>query len=260
MPTALIIDDEPEANLLLARLIEFRGYRVDSVFSGSEALTYLAANRPDIIFLDLMLPEVNGYDVCRTIKSDPRLCLIPVVIVTARLAAENRSRSYRLGAHSYIGKPYTPDQIFAALASGEAWRSDLEQCGDRGEIFLGEDDEDRLERDLARLRCLLCARTMLGEEAIERVASILRLIGQDAWRWGRRNRVDRVATMSYRIAPDRLDLTVHDEAGWLTGAHFTEVSAGFDPRLDEAFEEAGLSPSGDEIHLVKYLSRRETAG
>jgi CheY-like chemotaxis protein len=256
MPTALIVDDEPEANLLLARLIEFRGYRVDSVFTGAEALTYLEANRPDIIFLDLMLPEVNGYDVCRTIKSDPRLCLIPVVIVTARLAAENRSRSYQLGAHAYVGKPYTPDQIFAALASGEASRSELEHCGDRGELCLGGDD-DRLERDLSRLLCLLCARTLLDEEAIGRIAAVLRRIGQDARRWAQRNRVPRVATMYYQIDQDRMTLTVRDESGWFAGGDFTEASAGFEPRLDDTFEEAGPSESGDEILLVKHLARRE---
>ena len=115
MPTALIVEDEPEANKLLGMLLRLRGYRTESAFTGKEALQIVEKRQPDIIFLDLMLPDLNGYEICKILKSSRGTSLIPLVIVTARIAAENRIESFCLGADDYIAKPYTPDQIFQAL-------------------------------------------------------------------------------------------------------------------------------------------------
>ena len=68
MPTALIVEDEPEANKLLAMLLQLRGYRTESAFSGAEALEKIRDHAPDVVFLDLMLPDMDGYEVCRSLK------------------------------------------------------------------------------------------------------------------------------------------------------------------------------------------------
>ena len=125
MPTALIVEDEPDANALLSMLVRLRGYRTESALGGSEALRLLDRCRPDVVLLDLMLPDIDGFEVCRTIKADRETALIPVVIVSATRASENESRSYGAGANDFVPKPYTPDQIFRALEAAEAWRRDL---------------------------------------------------------------------------------------------------------------------------------------
>src|SRR3954453_5250550 len=107
MPTALIVEDEPEANLLLAMLVQLRGYQTESAFTGGEALEKARRRCPDVVFLDLMLPDINGYDVCRPLRAERTTGAIPVVMVTARLAAENRVQGFRVGATEYIPKPYT---------------------------------------------------------------------------------------------------------------------------------------------------------
>lgn len=123
MPNALIVEDEPEANRLLAMLVQLRGYTTRSAFSGSEALAAVEEGSPfDVVFLDLMLPDTNGFEVCRQIKARPESSSIPVVMVTARLVEENRARSEQVGADGFIPKPYTPNQIFDALASADAIR------------------------------------------------------------------------------------------------------------------------------------------
>src|SRR6478672_3266223 len=119
MPTALIVEDEPEANHLLSMLVQLRGYRTESAFTGGEALEKVDRQPPDIVFLDLMLPDINGYEVCKTLKTQKATSLIPIVMVTARIAAENRLQSFRVGADDYIPKPYTPDQIFRAMADAD---------------------------------------------------------------------------------------------------------------------------------------------
>ena len=120
MPTALIVEDEPEANKLLAMLVQLRGYSTVSAYSGAEALEKVVTYIPDVVFLDLMLPDRDGYDVCRALKASGTTSQVPVVIVTARIAAENRIESFRAGADDYVPKPYTPDQIFEALAETHA--------------------------------------------------------------------------------------------------------------------------------------------
>lgn len=123
MPTALIVEDEPEANRLLAMIVQLKGYTTRSAFTGLEALKAVESESFDVVFLDLMLPDTNGYEVCRKIKGRPESCSTPVVVVTARLADENRAKSSEVGADGFIPKPYTPGQIFEALASADALRA-----------------------------------------------------------------------------------------------------------------------------------------
>ncbi len=69
MPTALIVEDEPEANKLLAMLVQLRGYQTESALDGAAAIDHLRKHVPDVIFLDLMLPDIDGYEICRTLKA-----------------------------------------------------------------------------------------------------------------------------------------------------------------------------------------------
>jgi CheY-like chemotaxis protein len=218
MPTALIVEDEPEANKLLALLVQLRGYAAVSAFTGGEALE--AINRglpPDIVFLDLMLPDINGYEVCRRLRSRKATSLVPVVMVTARIAAENRQQSFGVGADDYIAKPYTPDQIFQALQDADAWREKLGRNGfdDEGSIVFGPRSDDALRR-VARLRNLLVARTSLDVEGVDRIGAALQALRASAERWGRQLGVDPVAVLEYRILPDRLVFTIDDRSEWVT--------------------------------------------
>ena len=72
MPTALIVEDEPEANKLLAMLVQLRGYQTESALDGAQAMDHLRNRIPDVVFLDLMLPDVDGYEICRSLKSSGR--------------------------------------------------------------------------------------------------------------------------------------------------------------------------------------------
>ena len=216
MPTALIVEDEPEANKLLSMLVQLRGYSTESAFTGSEALEKVRNRVPDVVFLDLMLPDLDGYAVCRALKSSSTTSQVPVVIVTARIAAENRIESFHAGADDYVPKPYTPDQIFEALDESTAVRPEDTSFRIEGEVVLdGRDDGETLRR-LARLRTLLLARSGLGSEVVDRISAAIRAIWLSVDGWARRSGQDRVATLSYTLSPDNLVLTVHDEAGWLS--------------------------------------------
>src|SRR5438105_37166 len=174
MPTALIVEDEPEANKLLAMLLQLRGYRTVSAFRGAEALEKIRGHAPDVGFLDLMLPDMDGYDVCRSLRSDGPVSLIPVVIVTARLTAENRIESFGVGADDYIPKPYTPDQVFEALEQAGAWKDQLGLPQVEGQVALDVRDDGETLRRLAQLRRLLQARDGLAPEEIDGLSAAIK--------------------------------------------------------------------------------------
>ncbi len=215
MPTALIVEDEPEANWLLSMLVQLRGYETASAFTGGEALEAAGQTRPDIVFLDLMLPDINGFDVCRTLKSSRPTSAIPVVMVTARLADENRLQGFRAGATDYVPKPYTPDQIFGAMAHADAWKKRLDDEGhDEGTIPLDPCGDVAHLRDISRLWSLLLARTPLAEDAARTLDQVLVDLAHRAVAWGGKRGSGLVATLGYRWDHDRVVITLRDESGW----------------------------------------------
>lgn len=105
--TLLVVDDEPEINKLVARIFEKRGYRVLSAGDGSEALQLVSADRPDLILLDLNLPKLDGWEVCRRLKSDPATAKIPIIMLTAAHASVDDAQiGIGLGADEYVAKPF----------------------------------------------------------------------------------------------------------------------------------------------------------
>jgi signal transduction histidine kinase/serine phosphatase RsbU (regulator of sigma subunit) len=101
----MVVDDQPQNLEVMRELLHGAGYAVVSCGSGREALAWLQGNRPDVILLDLMMPEVSGEDVLRTLRADARLADVPVVLLTARASREDRLAGLRLGADDYLAKP-----------------------------------------------------------------------------------------------------------------------------------------------------------
>lgn len=107
-PTILIVDDEP-ANIDLLKGILHETYRIKAATSGEKALRVAAkAPPPDLILLDVMMPEMDGYETCRRLQSDPVTAAIPVFFVTGQARDANRDRGLALGARDYLYKPIDP--------------------------------------------------------------------------------------------------------------------------------------------------------
>jgi DNA-binding response OmpR family regulator len=214
MPKALIVEDEPEANELLAMLVQLRGYETSSAFTGNEALERAVLARPDLVFLDLMLPDLNGYEVCQQLRSRRGTSGIPVVMVTARLAAENRVLGFRAGATEYVPKPYTPDQIFEAMAGADAWRRKLDHAGLEGTIALDSRSEIQHLREISALWTLLLERTSLSEDDARALDHSLVAIASRAVEWGTQNGIGLVASLDYDCDSEGITFTLRDESAW----------------------------------------------
>ncbi|QEH37979.1 putative transcriptional regulatory protein TcrX [Aquisphaera giovannonii] len=206
MPTALIVEDEPEANKLLGMLVRLRGFQIRSAFTGKEALRQVEAARPDVVFLDLMLPDLNGYEICRALKSDKETSLLPLIIVTARIADENRVESFCLGADDYVSKPYTPDHIFQALERAGRWDALCHQEVVRGEIPFGRHDEAETLRRLGQLRSVTFARSPLALRQVHEINDAIKLAWCTAFECIDDRPGEPCLVLSYTLDRDRLEL------------------------------------------------------
>lgn len=113
----LVVEDNRTNAQLLQQVLLSEGHQVTLAKDGLEALELMAEVRPDLIFLDLDMPRLDGYEVCRRVKNDPATRLIPIVIVTAKTAFEAKLRAWELGADDYITKPYRCLEVVARCRS-----------------------------------------------------------------------------------------------------------------------------------------------
>lgn len=115
--TVLVVDDEEPIRLFLRSVLEREGYSVIVANDGPMALTAIAVNAPDVVILDLMLPVLDGYEVCRRVRADARTRLLPVVMVTGHNAQAERVAGLRAGADDFLGKPIVTTELLARVQS-----------------------------------------------------------------------------------------------------------------------------------------------
>jgi two-component system alkaline phosphatase synthesis response regulator PhoP len=111
----LIADDNENIRTALTYLLEDEGYQLMLAKDGADTIRKVRELHPDILFLDVMMPEINGYDVCRTIKSDPDLKKTYVIMLTAKGQIAEQERGKEVGADEYIVKPFSPMEILAKV-------------------------------------------------------------------------------------------------------------------------------------------------
>ncbi len=111
----VIADDNENIREALTYLLEDEGYKLWLAKDGADALRKVKEVHPDILFLDIMMPEMNGYEVCRTIKNDPDLKKTYVIMLTAKGQVAEQERGKAAGADEYIVKPFSPMEILSRI-------------------------------------------------------------------------------------------------------------------------------------------------
>ena len=128
----LVVDDNPDSIAIIRSILEAFGFSVQAAESGAEALEILKGEPPNVVLLDVMMPEMSGLEVLEHIKGNPRMKKLPVILVTAKTQDEDVLVGYQYGADYYITKPCTSKQLLygVGLVLG---RADLTQDGEEEE-------------------------------------------------------------------------------------------------------------------------------
>jgi two-component system alkaline phosphatase synthesis response regulator PhoP len=117
MPRILVVEDDPDIADLIRHYLERAGYTVQCISSGGAVMPSVRAEKPDLVVLDLMLPELDGLMVCQAMRAEPSTAAIPIIVVTARADEADRIKGLELGADDYVTKPFSPKQLAARVTA-----------------------------------------------------------------------------------------------------------------------------------------------
>jgi CheY-like chemotaxis protein len=160
--TVLVVDDTPANARLLAGMLEPRGYRVLTAECGADALKLVVREHPHLVLLDVQMPDIDGYEVCRRIRSDPEAAALPVVMVTASVGHE-RLQALEAGADDFVTKPFNQAELLARIRS-------LVKVGEYQERIQAQASE------LAQLNRTLQERVDAQLEEMERLRRLQRFV------------------------------------------------------------------------------------
>jgi len=112
---ALVVEDDASIRNMLRKILEHNGLFVVEAATGNLAIQFLADRTPDIVCLDLMLPELSGFDICAFMRKERRFDKVPVLVISGRLLPEDQAQAEELGASAYLTKPFKPAQLTSWL-------------------------------------------------------------------------------------------------------------------------------------------------
>ena len=116
-PLILIVDDMPKNIQVLSNILYYKGYNIRIATTGSQALESIKTKAPDLILLDIQMPEMNGFEVCKILKANPDTKEIPIIFLTAVIEPEKIVQGFELGAVDYITKPFNTAELIVRVAT-----------------------------------------------------------------------------------------------------------------------------------------------
>jgi DNA-binding response OmpR family regulator len=275
--TVLVIDDERDTNEILASLVQARGFEPVQVFSGTQALNAVSERAPDLILLDLMLPDIDGFELCDRFKRARETNLIPIVMVTALQDAHHRAAGVRVGANGYLTKPFTPAQLYKTMDDALAWHEQHLKRGTTGEINFDIRSELTYLAQANDMLADLFAHTPLNDRQLKDIKQAVMEMGGNAIEWGHRKNADLVLRITYRIDPKSVTLIIQDQGPGFNPRNLPHAASDDDPighieiRNELGLREGGFgimlarglvdefryNHLGNEVTLVKYFEPRE---
>jgi len=117
MTRILVIDDEPVYHEMITHALEANKYQFDFASSGTEGLQKAKSHKPDLVITDVMMPDIDGYELTRLLRREPQFAHIPILVLTAQAGLQNKLKSFEAGADDHLTKPFEPEELAARLAA-----------------------------------------------------------------------------------------------------------------------------------------------
>ena len=259
-PRVLVVEDEPDMNNLLADVLRAFDFDPVQAADGRQALDRLQEQRPDAILLDLMLPGISGYELCRRLKTSRQTRPIPVLILTALDRQPDRRTAYMAGADDYMTKPFAPDALIDRLWAclQEARRADDEEA-DHVRLTLEPSGALGDLKVLSALATALYQRTDLPPATIETLREHLTALVEAAG--DRATEADGTPTVrvTMTVDADRVRVTFEPLAGGAEAllAEHLGPDAAVPAALVDAGAIDGVQREGERVVMEKALRPRE---
>lgn len=274
---ALIVEDEQRTANLLSEYVRRRGYNPVVLEKGEPAVGWVRQNRPEFILLDLMLPDVNGFSICESLKLDRDTNLIPIIMVTALGGHQDRVHGLQVGANRYLVKPFTGDQLNEAIEEVLTWKTEIQRHGTAGEIHFQLQSDTEYLSELNHLLSSLFLYSGLTEGQVKQFAMAVRELGTNAIEWGHQKQVERIVTVTYRIDKEKITVVIRDTGPGFNPKDLPHAAHQDDPISHLMVREAlglreggfgimiagGLvddlkyNEAGNEVQLIKYFARAD---
>jgi CheY-like chemotaxis protein/anti-sigma regulatory factor (Ser/Thr protein kinase) len=273
---ALIIDDEIELGQILAEHLRRWGFEPTILTEGKDAVAWVRKEKPGLILLDLMLPDIDGYSICETLKLDRETNLIPIVMTTALSGHEDKVRGLQVGANRYLTKPFTADELNKAIQDAFNWQEDLTKHGTEGEVRFHLQSDTHYLEELNHLLGSLFLFSGLTQSQVKQLTTAVRELGTNAIEWGHKKQLDRILTIDYRIDPQKVTIDIKDTGPGFNPENLPHAANPEDPvghmmvRETLGLREGGFgillsrglvdemsyNEKGNEVRLVKYFPPR----
>ena len=252
--TVLIVDDERDANEILASLVQARGFQAVQLFEGQHVVDTVRRTTPEIILLDLMLPDVDGYTVCEQLKRNRETNLIPVIMVTALGGTSHRTQGVSVGANVYVTKPFLPEHLFKAMDQALAWRKEHEAHGTTGEIQFNIRGEMEYLHQANDMLTDLYTHTPLTERQIRDLRQAVMEMAGNAIEWGHRRNAELPLRITYSINSTGITLLIQDQGPGFNPGQIPHAANDEDPIAHlEIRTNLGLREGGFGIMLARGL-------
>lgn len=259
----LVVEDDQHTAYLLGEHLRRWGFEPTLMYEGKPVVQWVRDNRPTLVLLDLMLPDVDGFSICETLKLDPNTNLIPIIMVTALTGQEDKVRGLQVGANQYLTKPFTADDLNRAINEVAAWQEDLKCKGTQGEIRFHLQSDTTYLDELNQMLASLFMYSGFSPNQAKQLTTAVREMGTNAIEWGHQKQVERIVTVDYRIDPEKITIDIRD-----TGPGFNPQSLPHAAQVEDPIqhmmvrEMLGLREGGFGIlmsrGLVDQLAYNET--
>lgn len=160
----LLVDDDQQNLMVLKTILQQEGYQLKLVSSGQQALTQVASQVPELVLMDVNMPEMSGFEVCRQLKADPRFHQVPVIFISANIDIEHKLEGFKAGAVDYITKPFQPEEVVVRVSSQlliQKQRRQLESVLNSSQDGIVAFESVRQDAEIVDFKCLLLNRKAL---------------------------------------------------------------------------------------------------